>query len=140
MSRKQDIGVCDTCHQQFSYYLIHNGFNDSSYTYCDKCGKTSLLDHWHNNLPKGIKLKYQVIDKRVTSFLKSCDCGGTFKKGASPRCPHCNSVLSAVEATTYIENNAPGSKKGWRWQKNWEDVYCIIIENKLVEDNWKETT
>ncbi len=85
MNRKKDPGICETCHQAFGYHLIHNGFNDSSYAYCDRCGKTCLLDHWHKSIPKGIKLKYEVVDNRVARLLKQCECGGTFKKGASPR-------------------------------------------------------
>jgi len=140
MSRKQDIGVCETCHRQFGYYLIHNGFNDSSYAYCDKCGKTCLLDHWNGNFPENGKSQFQVINKSIARLLNPCSCGGAFKVGASPRCPHCKSVLSAVKATNYIEKNALGSKKGWRWKKTWKDVYCIIIENKVVKDIWKEDT
>jgi hypothetical protein len=29
------------------------------------------------------------------------------------------------------------TKKGWRWQRNRHDTYCIVIENRLVEDNFK---
>jgi hypothetical protein len=39
-------------------------------------------------------------------------------------------------ATAYIEINAPGTKKGWRWQRNWQATYCIVIENRVVNDNF----
>jgi hypothetical protein len=27
----------------FSYQLIHNGFSDTAFAYCDRCGRTALL-------------------------------------------------------------------------------------------------
>jgi hypothetical protein len=101
---------------------------------------TSLVGGWDDDhIPEAANLKiHQVIAETVEPFLKSCVCGGKFKKGASPRCPDCLSVLSAVKATSYIEKNALGTKMGWRWQQNWESVYSIIIEDRVVSNNWKE--
>jgi hypothetical protein len=44
---------------------------------------------------------------------------------------------SADTVTVYIEANAPGTKKGLRWQRNWQATYCIVIENRVVNDNFK---
>jgi hypothetical protein len=138
MDKQKDIGYCEVCRKQFGYSLIHNGFNDSAYAYCDACGMTALLSGWYENIPETTDIKFhQVIAENVEPFLKDCKCGGKFRKNASPRCPHCNSELSAIEATKYIEQNALGTKQGWRWQQNWQGLYCIIIENKCVTDNWK---
>jgi len=137
MSSQKDIGSCETCRKEFRYSLIHNGFNDSAYAYCDKCGETCLLNLWQ--LPKGLEIKdYGVIPQSAESFLRHCVCEGVFRKVASPRCPHCNSVLSPVAAAKYIEANAPATKDGWRWQQTWEDLYCIIVEDRLSNDCWKE--
>jgi hypothetical protein len=47
--------------------------------------------------------------------------------------------LSAIEATSYIEEaHAPAAKKGWRWQHNWTGLYAVIIEDKSVDDIWKQ--
>ena len=43
MARELSVGECEHCHGQFGYYLIHSGFNDSNYAYCDFCGKTAVL-------------------------------------------------------------------------------------------------
>jgi hypothetical protein len=45
MSRERNdgSGVCDHCSAPFGYYLIHNGFNDTAYGYCDLCGRTALV-------------------------------------------------------------------------------------------------
>jgi len=45
--------------------------------------------------------------------------------------------LSAELAADYIEAQAAGTAKGWRWQRSWDGCYCIIIENRVTNDNWK---
>ena len=144
--RKLDTGRCETCGKTFGYYLIHCGFGDCSYAYCDKCGCTAVLSYWSwdrspntPRLPDGCPPQ-QEICADWEPYLQSCECGGQFKKGASPRCPHCIERLSPELATTYIEKNAPGTKVGWTWQRNWHETYCIVIENRSVTDNYKYPT
>jgi hypothetical protein len=43
-----------------------------------------------------------------------------------------------VRATEYIEPQAEGTKKGWRWQRTWTGLYSIIIEDSVVHDVWKK--
>ena len=81
----------------------------------------------------------QEICVELEKYLKPCCCGGAFKKGSSPRCPHCQKPLSAQVATHYIEANALGTKKGWTWQRNWRETYCIVIEKREVRDNFKSS-
>ena len=73
----------------------------------------------------------------MEQYLQPCECGGRFKRGSAPRCPHCNEPLSPELATSYIESNAPGTKKGWRWQRNWSGLYCIVIEDKRVDNKFR---
>jgi len=47
--------------------------------------------------------------------------------------------LSAERAAAYIEKNAPGTKKGWRWQQSWHGMYCVIIEGRSTKNNWRAT-
>jgi hypothetical protein len=131
--------ICEHCGQSFRYWLCHWGFGDCSYAYCEKCGMTAILSYWDKRmrkLPPGCPSQ-QEICAELEKYLQPCECGGVFKKGASPRCPHCSLALSAEAATAYIETNAPGTKKGWSWQRNWHDTYCLVIENRLVKDNFK---
>jgi hypothetical protein len=79
----------------------------------------------------------QEICSAMEPCLQPCVCGGSFKRGSAPRCPHCNQSLSSEVATDYIERNAPGTEKGWRWQKNWSGVYCIVIEDNRVGNNFR---
>jgi hypothetical protein len=132
---KKETNKCEHCNWNYDYKLIHNGFNDSSYAYCESCGMTALLDGW--KVPNGFPFdSHGVIAETTEKYLQLCKCGGYFKHDASPRCPHCNKVLSAEFAGKLIQKNAPGASKGWRWQKSWSELYCIIIEDKIVRDNW----
>lgn len=133
------IGVCESCDRRFEYALVHNGFADTAYAYCDRCGTTALLSGWYERIPRGAPLRVQgPIETETESWLQPCICGGSFRHGASPRCPHCNAPLSAELATRYIEKNAPGAKRGWRWQRNWLGMYAIIIERRIVNNNWRD--
>jgi hypothetical protein len=74
----------------------------------------------------------------VEGLLKPCPCGGEFRASSDPKCPSCANSLSATKATSYIESNAPGTAKGWRWDQCWSGVYSIVINENFVEDWWDE--
>jgi phage FluMu protein Com len=137
--REMSKGRCEHCDRSFDYYLVHSGFGDCSYAYCDRCGMTAILSHWNIRFPKSRtgNAPYEEIPREIENFLELCQCGGSFRKGSFPRCPNCNQNLSPELATAYIERNAVGTRKGWRWQRDWKSCYCIVVENKLVEDNFK---
>jgi hypothetical protein len=138
MARELSVGNCEHCHGQFGYYLIHSGFNDSIYAYCDSCGKTAILSVWDKRMPKLPDCpQHQEICSAMEAYLQPCDCGGCFRQGAKPRCPRCGEALSAEAASSYIESNAPGAKAGWHWQGSWRKLYCIVIENKAIQDNFR---
>jgi hypothetical protein len=136
MIDKPDIGMCEHCGGNFPYALLHNGFNESAYAYCGSCGMTTVLDAC--KVPEGIQIQFHAVIKlEDEGLLLPCECGGAFKSGAYPRCPLCRQLLSAELAKHWIEANAPGTGKGWRWQCAWTGLYAIVIDNKLVRDNWK---
>lgn len=136
---KRDVGQCERCGVRFAYQIIHNGFNDTAYAYCDRCGMTAFVGGWHDSRrPKEAPLRiHEPILPETEPYLESCVCGGRFRHEASPRCPRCHEPLSAEAATEWIERNAPGTRKGWRWQRNWSGVYCLIVEQRFVENNWR---
>ncbi len=139
MSRKLDRGVCENCRRDFSYFLVHNGFNDTLFAYCDSCPYTTLLSRWYERIPKTARLHAQgPIAQELEQLLRPCGCGGKFRGSAHPRCPHCNGELSAVVARSWIEANAPGTASGWRWDGAWSGYYSIVIENRMVTDNWRD--
>lgn len=104
---------------------------------------TAFLDEHYSAIPQQCKSffekrdRYEKISKELEPYLQRCKCGGEFARAAKPRCPSCNSYLSAKYATKFIEANAEGTKKGWRWARSWNGLYAIVIENKKVDNNWK---
>lgn len=135
--RSAGEATCAHCSARFGYFLVHNGFNDSAYAYCDTCGKTAILSGWAKNIPADVGLPmHQPITPAIETHLDACSCGGRFRAHASPRCPHCRYLLDAAGLTAEIEQNAPGTKGGWRWQQDWSGVYAIVIENRMTQDNW----
>ena len=133
-------GTCEHCGKSFGYTLLHCGFGDCSYAYCEKCGMTAILSLWDKRMPKLSQGAWgqQEIPTDLEQYMQPCECGGFFKRGSSPRCPRCSQGLSAEIATTYIERNAPGTKKGWKWQRSWHAMYCMVIENRRVANNFRE--
>lgn len=103
------------------------------------CGRTAILSMWDKRMPKPPPdcPVQQEICSVMESYLQPCECGGSFLKGAAPRCSHCDEPLSAHAAAYYIESNVPGTAKGWGWQRNWSGCYCIVIEGKKVDDNFR---
>lgn len=140
MTRNDGKGVCEHCHNTFEYWLCHCGMGECGYAYCDSCGRTAILSEWDKRRPQLRDCPGQrEICAAMERYLLPCACGGSFKKGATPRCPHCKRALSPEVATLYIEANAPSAKKGWRWQRNWSSTYCIVVENNTVSDNFLPT-
>lgn len=139
--RRDGSGKCDQCHARFDYYLIHNGFADTAYAYCDRCGLTTLVGGWDDTgKPPAAPLRIHgpiLVD--TEPWLQNCRCGGHFREEASPRCPACHQSLSPDAATTWIERNAPGTKGGWRWQRSWTGMYCIVINGQCISNNWLTT-
>jgi uncharacterized paraquat-inducible protein A len=92
----QETGVCEGCRLAFSYSLIHNGFGDTAYAYCDKCGTTVFVSGWRKDIPAAGKLRvHGPVNPEAEALLAPCQCGGNFRASAGPRCPHCERQLSA---------------------------------------------
>ncbi len=124
-------GDCEHCSRTYRYMLLHAGFGDFSYAYCDSCGTLAALAYTNrdlSNLP-ATTVRHEEIEKGWEPYLRPCSCGGSFRKGVSPRCVYCNSPLSADYAAGHIERNSVGATRGWRWQRNWHDMYCMVIED-----------
>jgi hypothetical protein len=79
------------------------------------------------------------ISKEIENLLLPCACGGGFRGNAPARCPACRKALSAQWAASWIEKNAPGTKRGWRWQRSWAGIYALIVAEQVVFDPWKES-
>jgi hypothetical protein len=137
MTRRDGQGECDKCHGTFGYRLIHNGFNASSYAYCSKCGMTAVIDTNNRDRTAEGFPPHRSITSEAEPYLAPCTCGGEFQAGAVPRCPHCKKELSATKAAAWIEANAPGTKKSWKWQNDWVSLYAIVIDERFVANPLK---
>jgi hypothetical protein len=133
----QSVGTCEHCECRFGYWLCHCGYAECMYAYCDSCGRTAILSEWDKRMPRLTDCPgQQEICAAMEPYIIGCGCGGKFRKGSSPRCPHCQHPLSARLATAYIEKNAPGHMKGWHWQQSWGGLYCMVVENRSVGNNF----
>jgi hypothetical protein len=124
-------GDCEHCSQAYRYMLLHAGFGDLSYAYCDACGTLAAFAYTNRDLADlpAATVRHEEIVAAWEPFLRPCSCGGTFRKGATPRCVYCNENLSAEHAAGHIEKNSVSAARGWRWQRNWRDLYCMVIED-----------
>lgn len=129
-----NLGACEACQCTFPYRLIHNGFNDSSYSYCDVCGTTAILNCYDARFLDPPMVAFGRIGKDAEPLLRPCTCGGRFTSDAVPRCPICNTPISATAASSWIEANAAGTAEGWQWQLTWDGLYCIIIAGRVDYD------
>lgn len=137
MGRTDGHGVCKSCDASLGYCLIHNGFNESAFAYCDRCGTTALFDGWSKAIPVGADLKvHGPIGADVESLVRPCSCGGRFRGAASPRCTRCYVALDPEEWAAPFERDAPGTAKGWRWQRTWAGLYAVIVDDRVVQDPW----
>jgi hypothetical protein len=83
---------------------------------------------------------FGIITPETESRLGPCSCGGRFRAAASPRCPSCHTPLSAIALGPQIEANAPGRKKGWRWQNDWKGLYAFVVDDHALTLDWRKAT
>lgn len=133
-------GDCEHCSRTYRYTLLHAGFGDFSYAYCDTCGMLATFNYANGFMVRMPPLSspHQVIDPEWEALLDQCACGGRFRSGAAPRCQACHSELSPEYAAAHIERNAIGAGRGWRWQRNWTDLYCIALEDPKDPGNLRQ--
>jgi hypothetical protein len=117
--------------------LVHAGLNECAYAYCEACGMVSLLHARSGGAPESVHLApHRRIDASIEPHLARCECGGRFRESAVPRCPSCHARLSAEAMAGPIEEDMPAARDGWEWQRDWEGLYCFIVNGRWVEDNW----
>jgi hypothetical protein len=138
MTDEENRGECEHCRVSFHYSLVHNGFNESSFAYCELCGMTAILSGWYAEIPAEANfVVHGPVSRESEALLAPCVCGGQFRGDAAPRCPTCRQILDPLEARVWIEANAPGAQKGWRWQNSWQGLYAIVIERRMASDVWR---
>ena len=106
--------------------IIHAGFSDCGFLYCDKSGDLvtwSSYDKTYQSLvpnkhPWDLNAKEKAI---IESNLVACPCGGKFPFAAKPRCPRCNhEIPSIVDNIHWIDwkNRLDGERRNiWKTVK-----------------------
>jgi hypothetical protein len=124
-------GDCEHCRRFYRYSLWNCGFGENSYAYCEQCGMLATISYANEETAEfpALSAKYMEIDQSWEQHLRPCNCGGQFRKGASPHCPYCHKALSAMYAAAHMERQALGAPRGWRWQCNWSGTFCMAIED-----------
>jgi hypothetical protein len=133
-------GDCEHCARSYHYALFNATFGDYSYAYCDSCGYLATFGYSSAmmlTMPK-LSTTNQVIDASWEPYIRPCLCGGKFRRGASPRCLYCHEPLSATHAAKHIERNTVGAPRGWQWQGNWKDSYCLAMEDPQNPGNLRQ--
>lgn len=98
------IHLCNFCKYQIIIdypNIIHSGFNDSGFMYCDNCPNIltwSIYDRNYEKLVNG-KVPWLLNDSEKNLIEESvikCESGGNFRFSAKPRCPNCNNIISEI--------------------------------------------
>jgi hypothetical protein len=63
--------------------------------YCDRCSNCYHDEH-HKELMYEHEVTTQLLDQ-ISNDLPECDCGGNFRPGQSPKCPHCDHKLNKID-------------------------------------------
>jgi len=137
MDRAKGTLACEKCGHSSAYRMLHAGFSDSAYAYCRECGMTAVLSAYGAVQPPVRVSWFEVVSSEAASYLLPCPCGGEFVHDGAPRCPSCKTSWSAERVTEAFEADAPGTAKGWRWQRSWAGAYFVVIEGRAVHDNWR---
>lgn len=134
---------CESCGNKAGGELYHLGFSDISCMYCDSCPRVLLLTDRSLLQQNGIEWpNLQAGDKgwdyynrhllpaykKLESLFRPCDCGGSFRAWAPPRCPICNDYLSG----TAPEPDKPskwGSKYVFITLESYNDIEHLKAEN-----------
>lgn len=82
------------------HQIVHSGFNNSGFMYCDKSGDILTWSTFDSNY-RTIVDKHpwsltQDEKQKVEDAVITCTCGGRFRFSAKPRCPNCNNEVPAI--------------------------------------------
>lgn len=128
--------TCPTCKHSYYGRVLHAGFDDSEFLYCDRCFRIALLSIYSRSADILLRLAVPALWSwresaasriEIEASLRGCECGGRFTFDAVPKCFNCQSVLPLE---TILE--AFGAH-GW-WGVGWRGFYCLIQEEHLVQN------
>ena len=105
----RSASVCVHCGRALEFDRFHAGFSDQGYMYCDRDSTVvtwSSFDSTYSALTENTHPWMLTAEaKRVVErSIVDCPCGGQFRFGNLPRCPHCGGELGSLarEPTYYV--------------------------------------
>ena len=133
--------TCSACGQDFKVRVVHSGFSNDEFLYCDRSHHVAVLEIYSRTSSLLLRLADECgrglwdwresaeYRARIEGALRSCPCGGRFTFSAGPRCPRCRVPLALDEVRAQVElfGNA-----GWR------GAYYLILDDGSVEEPFLE--
>jgi len=130
-TKSDPVAVCSHCQQAYPYTRIDNQISESWYAYCSSCGAVGVLMST-KALPAEVYAKcgYELATE-AEPFLPACDCGGAFRRGALPRCPHCKAEISRDDVINMLDHFY--SKREWSAATSGKGClqHCVVINEHL---------
>jgi hypothetical protein len=130
---------CASCAKTFSVALLHNGFNNSEFLYCDTCHRVAILNFYSRrsnlllqlaDMSGGVLWSWRnsiEANRDIEMRLSPCQCGGHFSFQAAPHCPICRAALNLQDVLRQLN-----VRQGWN--NGWRGIYCLVVEGGIVED------
>ena len=82
---------CPGCGKGIAHYRFSSMGDMAPHFYCDRCSNLFFRQSDADRLrtePVGEELL-----RRIAATLPECPCGGHFRPGENPKCPHCGSAI-----------------------------------------------
>jgi hypothetical protein len=112
---------CPQCRHSVRYYHFSGMGDMAPHFYCDRCSNLYYSESHHKRIWG--KKPTQSLLLEIETTLPICPCGGKFRPGQNPKCPHCGFEFkhksNPVERLT--------------------DPYAILLENAWVISPKEET-
>lgn len=107
--------------------IIHAGFSNLGFMYCNKCGDVLTWSSFDPIFEKIVGRKHpwsltSVEKREVENAIIKCKCGGDFTFSAKPRCPNCNNEIPDIVQ---------------------DEIHFVILKNRIDGENenisiWKQ--
>ena len=101
---KEKISICRFCNYSINIAYpktIHAGFSNMGFMYCSKCPNLLTWGSYNREYMNIIQGKHpwdlnENEKNKVEDAIIKCECGGSFKFSAAPRCPNCNNEIPEI--------------------------------------------
>ena len=89
---RAEIFSCQSCGEKF-FRVDQSPFDSAWRWYCNSCPRFVEIGFYDEGLPKKEGLERCEYLQLIESQLRTCECGGKYRREAHPRCSSCNRVL-----------------------------------------------